>query len=285
MGLYDRDYTRSDYQSPFHHAPQLRMGGRGLTPVVKQLLIINIAVFALTLLIRPLGDLVYSLFQLDPSSPGRALQLWRLITYQFLHDRGSIMHILFNMLGLFFLGPALETYLSGRRFLLFYLGCGAAGGLFYLMLVAVNFLPPIPMVGASGAILGMLAACAIVFPHFVVILLFFPVPIRTAAALFAVMYVFFVLTRGANAGGHAAHLAGMAAGAAYVLGKRPLASMTGSLSELLSRRNIASLQQEQAEVDRILQKVHEHGIHSLSGREKRLLKRATRWRQKASSGG
>jgi membrane associated rhomboid family serine protease len=263
----------------------MRMGMGTLTPVVKRLLIANIAVFAVSMLTGGLGDLLYSLFQLDPSSLGRGLQLWRLITYQFLHDRGSIMHILFNMLGLFFLGPALERYLSSRRFLFFYLGCGAAGGLFYLLLVAVGFLPPIPMVGASGAILGMLAACAILFPQFVVIILFFPVPIRTAAALLTAMYVFFVLTRGVNAGGHAAHLAGMAAGALYVLGTRPLASVTGPLSEALRRRNVDALRQQRAEVDRILQKVHDLGIQSLSGREKRLLRRATRWRQRASGGG
>src|SRR4030042_4096351 len=72
------------------------------------------------------------------------------------------------------------------------------------------------MVGASGSILGMLAACAILFPHFVVFIFIFPVPIRIAAIGLTGVYFLFVVTKGANAGGHAAHLAGMAAGAAYV---------------------------------------------------------------------
>ena len=275
MGLYDRDYTRENFQSQFRHAPQMRMTFPKLTPIVKQLLIINIAVFLVATIVRPLGVFIYQWFQLDPSTLARALQLWRLITYQFLHDPGSIMHILFNMLGLLFLGPTLERHWGSKKFLVFYLSCGAAGALFYLLLVAVNFLPAVPMVGASGAILGMLAACAILFPQFIVFILFFPVPIRVAAIAFTLIYVVAVITRGANAGGDAAHLAGMAAGAAYVFSKGwrakfRLRAQTGQWEKkIVDQRNL------QAELDRILQKVHDSGIHSLTPKEKKILKKAT----------
>ncbi|MHC4323817.1 MAG: hypothetical protein ACYSUX_06055, partial [Planctomycetota bacterium] len=91
MGLYDRDYTQADFQSHqshFRHAPQMRFNFPKLTPVVKWLLIINIGVFLAAILIKPLGALIYTWFQLDATSPGRALQPWRLISYQFLHDPG-----------------------------------------------------------------------------------------------------------------------------------------------------------------------------------------------------
>ncbi|RXL91000.1 rhomboid family intramembrane serine protease, partial [Citrobacter sp. AAK_AS5] len=73
-------------------------------------------------------------------------------------------------------------------FLVFYLFCGVVGGLLYTALVAAGVMAAGPMVGASGAILGLLAACAILFPHFVVFILVFPVPIRVAAV--GLMFVF-----------------------------------------------------------------------------------------------
>ena len=275
MGLYDRDYTQENYKSQFRSAPQMRMGFPRITPVVKWLLIINIAVFLTAIIIRPLGIFIYEWFQLDPTSLPQALQLWRLITYQFLHDPNHIWHIFFNMLGLFFLGPTLERHWSGRKFLIFYLSCGVTGALFYLLLVAVNFLRPVPMVGASGAILGMLAACAILFPHFVVFVFLFPVPIRVATIAFTVIYLFAVITRSANAGGDAAHLAGMAAGAIYVFSQSWRARLKLKMQTSLWQKKITAQRNLQLELDRILQKVNESGIHSLTPKEKNTLKKAT----------
>jgi len=279
MGLYDRDYTQENYRRQFHNVPQMRMTWPSITPMVKRLLIINIAVYLLSIVIRPLGIVIYHWCQLDPS---RGLQLWRLLTYQFLHDPSSVWHIFLNMLGLFFLGPTLERHWSGKKFLIFYLSCGAAGGLFYLLLVGVGFLPPVSMIGASGAILGMLAACAILFPHFIVFILFFPVPIRLAAVGLTCVYIVTLLVRGANAGGDAAHLAGMAAGAGYVFSQSWRTKLISRLSRQRSSRwekKMAEQQMLQAEVDRILEKVHDSGISSLTAKEKRILKQATKAEQ------
>ena len=275
MGLYDRDYSQERYQRAYHYGPPIRMGLPKVTSVVKRLLIINIVVFLTSIIIRPLGVLVYDWFQLDPTTLARALQLWRLVTYQFLH--GNIWHIFFNMIGLYFLGPTLERHWGGRKFLVFYLSCGAAGGVFYLLLVAVDFLPAMPMVGASGAILGMLAACAILFPHIRLFIfpLFFPIKIRTAAIIFSAMYLFFVVTKAANAGGHAAHLAGMAAGDIYVFSQSWQTKVKMKLQTSVRRKKAAEQQNLQMELDGILDKVHEHGVHSLTPKEKRILKRAT----------
>ncbi len=275
MGLYDRDYTQADYQSEFRHAPRMRIGFPKMTPVVKWLLIINIAVFFVSVIIPPLGNFIYQWFQLDATSLSRALQLWRLITYQFLHAPGFIWHIFLNMLGLFFLGPTLERHWGSKRFLPFYLGCGVAGAMFYFLLVAIGFLPAGEMVGASGAILGMLAACAILFPQFVVIIFIFPVPIRIAAVFLTAIYIVTVLTKGANAGGDAAHLAGMAAGAAYVYSESWRTKIKLKTRTDRWQKKMTEQRKLQSELDQILQKVHDSGIYSLTPKEKRTLKKAT----------
>jgi membrane associated rhomboid family serine protease len=257
----------------------MRMSFPKLTPVVKWLLIINIGVFLASILIKPLGVFIYQWFQLDATSLGRALQVWRLISYQFLHDPILFRHIFLNMLGLFFLGPTLERHWGSRRFLPFYLGCGVAGALFYFFLVAVKFLPAGPMIGASGAILGMLAACAILFPQFVVFIFIFPVPIRIAAVGLTALYFLIVVTKGANAGGEAAHLAGMAAGAAYVFSQSWREKFKFKLRSGRWKKQMAVQHNLQAEVDRILQKVNESGIQSLNSKEKKILKEATKAEQ------
>jgi membrane associated rhomboid family serine protease len=271
MGIYDRDYTHQNFQSHFRNAPQMRMTFPTLTPMVKKLLIINFAVFFL----QVMGADVFltKWFSVWPSSWAYSLQLWRLIGYQFLH--GSVMHIVFNMLGLFFLGPTLEQHWGSRRFIFFYLGCGTAGGLFYIILVTIGFLSPGFLVGASGAILGMLAACAILFPHFVVFILFFPVPIRVAAVAGAVIFIFSIITKSANAGGEAAHLAGMVAGAAYVFARPFRARLKLKMQSRKWEQNLSKQREIQIELDRILEKVHNEGIHSLTRKEKHILRRAT----------
>lgn len=275
MGLYDRDYTREGFQDRFGNAPQMRMTIPRLTTVVKRLLAINFLVYFLQILGG--DEILVSWFSVFPVSWLVNLQLWRLVTYQFLH--GGLMHIVFNMLGLFFLGPVLENHWGSRRFLIFYLGCGVAGGLLYVLLASVGFLMVAPMIGASGAVLGMLAACAILFPHFIVFIVVFPVPIRVAAIILIFIASATILSRGWNAGGEAAHLGGMAAGAIYVFSQSRRTSFALKLRSGRLERKAASQRRLQAELDRILQKVHESGIQSLTSKEKRTLKKITKSQQ------
>ncbi len=279
MGLYDRDYTQADYSSQFRYSPRMRIGFPKVTPVVKWLLIINIAVFLSSIIIPRLGIFIYEWFQLDAISLPRALQLWRLITYQFLH--GGFWHVALNMWALWMFGPILENNWSSRRFLPFYLGCGVAGALFYFFLVFVRFLPAGEMVGASGAILGIFAACAILFPSMRLFLFPLPIsiPIRTAAVAFTAIYIVAVTTRGVNAGGDAAHLAGMAAGAAYVLSESWRNKFMLKIRTGRWQKKMAEQRKLQLELDQILQKVHAFGIHSLTPKEKRTLKKATQAEQ------
>jgi membrane associated rhomboid family serine protease len=251
-----------------------------LTPVVKWLLIANIGIHVLqavlfTSAMRSPAVLtpLERIFAVYPVSVFKALQVWRLVGYQFLHGNG--WHIFGNMLGLFFLGPTLERHWGSRRFLLFYLGCGVAAGLFYIFLVATGVLGVGYLVGASGAILGMLVACAILFPQFVVFILLFPVPIRVAAVGLMLLYVFNVAMLGSNAGGDAAHLGGMAAGAAYVLLLPRWERLKLRMHSQSWEKRLEESRRLRIEVDRLLAKVHRSGLHSLTAREKRILKKAT----------
>jgi membrane associated rhomboid family serine protease len=242
--------------------------------MVKKLLLINVVVYFLQLLT---GDVLTMLFAVYPVGWG-VLQIWRLITYQFLH--GPILHILFNMIVLYFLGSTLERHWGGKKFLVFYLCCGMMGGLVYPLLLALGIIHPhpeygvLPLVGASGAILGVLAACAILFPNIMVLFYFFPLPIRVVALILTLLAIAGIIS-GDNAGGEAAHLAGMALGAAYVLSgpwrdRYKLKVRSGAWQrKMTAQRNL------QSEVDRILQKVHDSGLHNLTSREKKMLKKAT----------
>jgi len=281
MGLYDRDYTR-ERNGPYpSYAPQMRLGFPSITPAVKWLLITNVAVFLIGLLTAAPAPtrltFLENLFALYPASLLLTLQLWRLITYQFLH--GSLGHIFFNMLGLLFLGPPLERHWGAKKFLVFYLSCGIAGGLFYIILVTIGFLAPLPMVGASGAVLGVFTACAILFPNFIVFFLFFPMPIRVAAVLLICIASITIFSKGANAGGEACHLAGIATGAIYVLSDSWRTALKLRFKSARWEKHVESERRFRIEVDRILKKVHDSGLHSLTASEKRILKRATRLEQ------
>jgi len=284
MGLYDRDYTQQESDSHQPFSSQMRLGLPSITPAVKWLLIINSAVYLIGFLISGPSTTGLAFFErffaLIPSSPMLILQLWRLITYQFLH--GDFGHIFFNMLCLLFLGPSLERHWGTKKFLTFYLSCGIAGGLFYILLVIIGFLPAGSLIGASGAILGVLTACAILFPHFVVFFFFFPLPIRVAAIVLILMSVVSVLSRGVNAGGEAAHLAGIAVGALYVLSDSWRIDLKLRFKSARWEKHVESERRLRIEVDRILKKVHDEGMHSLTSSEKRILKKATRLEQSRS---
>lgn len=244
-----------------------------MTPVVKWLLIINIAVFVLSL-IGPIGRIFMTWFSVFPANVPMALQIWRLVTYQFLH--GDIFHIFFNMLILFFFGPILERLWASKRFLIFYLTCGAMGGILYPVLVGMGFLEAGPMIGASGAIYGMLAAMAIMYPKMQVLVFgIFPVPLGILAIIMA--FISFIgLMGGPNAGGEAAHLAGMAAGAIYVLWKPWLEKSRVKTQKGSWERKMQKEKDFQVRLDEILDKVHNSGLSSLTRKEKKILREATR---------
>lgn len=204
-----------------------------------------------------------------PSS--RAAEVWRLITFQFVH--AGTGHFLWNMIGLYFFGPPLERAWRGRKFLAFYLVCGAVAGVCYLLLSVFVGMGTF-LVGASGGVLACLMACAILYPHFLVIVF----PIRWVAAFYAVFYFLGVVYERDLSG--AAHLGGMAAGAVWLWvvprARAAGAGFRGRLREGAWQRRLQQRQAEQEEVDRILQKIHDQGLQSLTPKERRTLQQASR---------
>lgn len=148
-------------------------------------------------------------------------ELWRIISYQFVH--ADIMHLVFNMWALFFFGPAIENIMGPRKFLAFYLACGVAGALFSALLGSTILYTPywslIPMVGASAAIYGVMIATAFLYPHARISLLFPPVTLTMRAFALIVIGIAtaVILFNGNNAGGEAGHLGGILMGLIIML--------------------------------------------------------------------
>jgi len=271
MVFQDRDYYGQRQTSGYGWGGGIpRIGLPRLTQMVKYLLMINIAVFFLQMMLPGRLEMVFALF----SGPAMVVaQIWRLITFQFLH--ASLGHLFMNMLALYFLGPTLEGNWGSKRFLYFYLICGAVGGLVFLIGSQISSFFGGVLVGASGGILGLLVACAILFPHFVVFIFIFPVPIRLAAVGFTLFYVLNVISKGYNAGGDLCHLGGMATAFAWIMGRGYVSGLQRKFGAGSSGRKREQEARLQYEVDRILAKVHEEGIQSLSRREKHILQKAT----------
>jgi len=244
-------------------------------PVVAVLLIANIAMFFLQLLPNVTAYLVLI--------PAQWWFVWNYITFQFLH--ADPMHLIFNMIGLYFLGMVLERAWGARRFVTFYFVCGVFAGICHVLATfARGGNTGIPLLGASGGVYGIVVACAILFPQIRLVLLFFLVPIRFAALLFLGLAIYSILQGGAGGGvAHAAHLGGAAMAGVWVW---VLPRLRGAARDAgLKRRQGAwdrKMKQraaEQAEIDRILDKIRVNGLNSLTRREKHTLQEATRRQQ------
>ena len=197
-------------------------GGRrrflGNTPTVtRTLIIINIIVFAFTLLNK---NFMYGAFALYyPSSPN--FHWWQYITHMFMH--GGWWHIFFNMYSLYLFGSIVERMMGPKKFLWFYLLCGFGAaamhlGAEYLEVAsgkaALSSVISVPTVGASGAIYGLLIAYALMFPQQRLTLIFPPITLkaRTWVLMFAAIELFTGVRGVADGVAHFAHLGGMLIG-------------------------------------------------------------------------
>ncbi|MCO5113360.1 MAG: rhomboid family intramembrane serine protease [Bdellovibrionaceae bacterium] len=212
-----------------------------MTPVVKILLIANIAIWLgvvhmLPFLMSQLASSVEwagaitrsSLFQwvgLVPYSTVFEFKLWQPLTYLFLHSP-DLTHILFNMLLLWWVGSQIERTMGTKQFLRYYLVCGVGAGILYL--VSAFFMTSIlgmgqdvmtmPVVGASGAIFGLLLAFAIFHGEEVVyFMMIFPMRAKYFVAILALIEVFMITTLGVSGPvANLAHLGGFIVGFAYL---------------------------------------------------------------------
>lgn len=298
MGIHDRPYT----DPPSYGGPTGgRLGRLRLLSVTAWLVIINAGFYLLQTLLSAPG-------RMDPlTGYGHfsthhlmGLEVWRLVTFQFLH--ADIWHLAFNMLGLVVFGPMVEGFLGRKKYLAFYLFCGICGGLAYLILNLVGVMgvqlpgalrvsTTTPLIGASAGVFGIILACARIDPNRTVMLIFPPIPLKLSWLAFG--YVFFALVNllsgGQNAGGDAAHIGGALAGFFFITRAHLLTDFFDVLED--SRKKVAAQpeahrQRKKAagekEVDRILAKVQAEGLHALTERERRTLREASESKRSAS---
>ena len=188
-----------------------------ITPIVKNLIIINVLVF---IAVQFLPDQVRYMMPFNP--PGTPwFQPYQIITHMFSH--AGITHIFFNMLSLFFLGPMVEMALGPKKFLGLYFISGFVALLAHFLIFNLPFLlgqtteVPNPILGASGAVYGVVIAFATLFPDRELMLLFPPIPIKAwvMALLLIGMGLYSGLTGTGGNVAHFAHLGGALAG--YIL--------------------------------------------------------------------
>ena len=263
--------------------------GHGLTPWVKRILIVNVVVWLAMLAIPSLGAWLAFVPAETFSRP------WTLVTYMFVHGGG--LHLFFNMLILYFFGPPLESMWGGSEFLKFYLVAGLAGAAFSYVF-AFNA----AVVGASAAIYGVMLAFAMNWPDMQVYIWFlFPVKVKWLVAFLAAVSILSLVGGREDGVAHFAHLGGFAGGFLYLKFQDRVGLQLGQLRKAVARRKFSvtagggeksqgaesgakgpprpgSKQEERVldEVDRVLDKISESGLQSLTEEELKLLDRVSK---------
>ncbi len=286
MGFEDRDYYRE---------PEWRPGGNHGQWACRWILAATVAVFV--------GQMIKSWpitewLALSSANVSRG-EVWRLLTYAFCHDIKNVWHIVFNMLGLWWFGRAIEERLGSREFLGFYLTAAIFSGLAHWGLEAAFSKNISIAIGASGAIMAIMALYAMWYPRQKVLLMgVFPIEIRWLIVAFIAMDTMPIWTalsgREARAGdgiAHGAHLGGLAFGFLYQIFGLRLTGWWQKSRDRISqatrqRKNSMRIYQPESEakgdadldreVDDILRKIHDHGETSLTARERQMLTDASR---------
>ena len=296
MAFEDRDYA-------WDSASRRSFLGGG-DAAVRWLIGINAAVFVLQLLtVGHTGGVLTDWFGLYPS---RVLdgQVWRVLTYAFLHNEFDLWHVVFNMLWLWWLGRPVEQRVGTREFIWFYLACAAVGGLAFMALELVfpalgqiataGGVRELPCVGASAAVMGVVVAMAAWEPHRPLNMILITIPLWVLAAIYVVVNTYPVLLQigGAQVGGqvaYGAHFGGLLFGFFYARQNWRLDDLTGRLDLRRIRPRVASKpkvrvydpdreerEEASARVDELLKKIHEHGEASLTPAEREFLTEASR---------
>jgi len=275
-----------------------------------QLILINVAIFVIMAVIRvialPSGmeDIflaIHDQFSIPPKITTFLQRPWTLISYAFMHDVYGILHILFNMIFLFWFGKLFIEYLGSAKLIALYVLGALAAGITYLLVF--NTIPyfiqmDFPgMVGASGAVYAVMVAMATLMPDYTFFLLFLgPVRIKYIAAFY--IFISFLGSVGANAGGNIAHLGGALMGYVYVKQLQAGINWGGWITSILTwfgnlftpspkvkvtyrkdggaKRPSAAHGISQQEIDAILDKISEGGYESLSKEEREKLFKASK---------
>ncbi|MCG6156802.1 rhomboid family intramembrane serine protease [Rubinisphaera margarita] len=256
--------------------------GGGDWPVWKKLILITVIAFV--------GQLFFPLVNIWFDLASEAVlqgQIWRLLTYAFLHDPGNLFHLLFNMLLIYFFGRRLESMYGSREFGLFYCAAAIFAGLCYVAW-SMAMADLTPAVGASGAAVALVFLYALHFPREQVMLWgLIAVQMRWLAGFILLVDLLPVLSELGGRGStdqiaHMAHLGGILFAFLYFKFRLRLAPLTTSFGSSGARRNPKlkiyrdeDPQVMEQEVDRILQKIAEKGEASLTSKERKTLTQAS----------
>jgi membrane associated rhomboid family serine protease len=262
--------------------------GYRLTPWVKRLIIANAVMAVLIwagaipfeLAVEYLGFNVSEVYK-EP---------WTIITYMFVH--AGFFHVFFNMLMLFFFGPPLEERWGGKEFIKYYLICGVGGALFTLIFGGGT------IVGASGAVFGVMLAYALNWPNALIwIYAIFPVKAKYVVLFLGAISFFSAFSGRADGIAHFAHLGGLIVGYIYLKKGWQLQAHWGGLKKRFRRRKLrvvsgdangdprkrpAKVEEEKRMlevVDKLLEKIADQGIESLTPEERRFLDDVSKRRQ------
>lgn len=266
---------------PYYNYDQQNGGQRigfrsGWTRSVKHLIIANAVVFLLQAFVAPkmgvevVNGRPLSVFTMWFGFYGpnfRSGMFWQLVTYMFLH--GNLWHLIFNMVGLFFFGGDVERQIGRKAFLTMYFLCGVGGA-------AISLVDPhlsVPIIGASGGVLGVLVAFALLYPNARIMI--FPIFIPIRAMYLAIFYCFVtvakMLAASQDGTAHWCHFGGMMVAVLIIKGRPFRLKLMNYLARKHEIGEVRRTEAEQAELDRILEKVHREGITSLSNRERDFL--------------
>jgi len=265
-----------NYYRPFSTGPSSGI----FPPAIKWLMIINVAAFLGPRVFYLNLDMLHSVFGLVPAYVVGNLFIWQPVTYMFLH--GGTWHIFMNMFILWMFGSELERSWGTREFLKFYFISGVGAGLVNLLFGVFNpATSHIPVIGASGAIYGILVAYAILFPERYVYI-YFLIPVKVKYMVIFLIAIEFLSTYRADGIAHFAHLGGALFGFLYLKQNWRWKLRRWSPEEMLRKfrdAKAARKNQEEREimeeVDEILDKINRIGYENLTKREKKILEKAS----------
>ena len=278
----DRNYNRYNSSNSYYHA-------------VPALIMVNVLVFILQNVTQNAStfsffrDPVTYYFSLNGYFVTHGFQVWRLVSYMFLH--GGFFHILLNMWGLFLFGSMLEQQIGSTKFLILYFISGIAGALLWLIF---NINSVVPCIGASGALFGVMVAAAMMNPNAMIMLMIPPIPLKlkTFVIVYALIETF--STVGGLQGGvaHLAHLGGLVGGYFYMrfAFSGQVYDVFGFIKKFLGGSSSSNINKGQKfstkaskkwkftgsskNLDDILDKISHSGINSLTEEEMNALRNA-----------
>ncbi|MEX1122601.1 MAG: rhomboid family intramembrane serine protease [Balneolales bacterium] len=273
--MYDESFTSA-----------LKRGYYNMPVAIRTIISINVVVFIIqTLGGTSLNNALVAYLGFIPAWGTAITQPWRLVTYMFLH--GSFLHILFNMLWLWWMGRPVESQLGPKNFLVLFLGSGVGGALINLMLT--NLFVTNVTIGASGAVFGIMVTFAVLFPRTPIMLLFLP-PIEARFLVAGLIAFDLLFIAQADNVARIVHLGGALSGYAllrlYYRGynydvwlesfsnrwKRSKKDVRKKKSKMHSVSDAEIVEEyDQSELDRILDIISKKGYEGLTDDEKKIL--------------